>query len=433
MIRSGGTERAGPAVASVMARPLVGTAGQGGCYMDGTPRFTPIPGSPTLHAMSPQPPHYEEQYLDLMRHIWRHGDERIDRTGVGTRSILGATLRFSLADDAVPLLTTKRVYWKVAAREMLWFLTGDTNIRELVKQNVHIWTDWPLDSYRKATGEDIDRNTFEARIIEDEAFARQWGDLGPVYGAQWVNWPRYEPAGDGLFRRAAQGHNQIAALVDAIRTNPGSRRLLFTGWNVAEVAQMALPPCHMTYQFQVSDGRLNGLLFQRSCDLGLGFAFNIFGLSMITRMLAQQCDLEPGEVVWQGGDVHLYLNHADLVEEQISRTPAGAPKLRISITTAALGGTITVPGLDRVGHEIRIPAGIQTGKQIRQRGAGMPVLQGRGTGDMVIQIDVETPTRLTTKQKELLREFQATETGQESPESTGFFAKLKEMWDGIGE
>jgi len=280
-------------------------------------------------------PHYEQQYLDLMRQIWTQGDERIDRTGVGTRSILGASLRFSLADDAIPLLTTKRVYWKVAAREMLWFLTGDTNIRELVRQGVHIWTDWPLDAYRKATGEQIDRDTFEARIIADDDFAARWADLGPVYGTQWVDWPRYESAGQGadgepLWRRAAKGHNQIAELVDNIRANPGSRRLLFTGWNVAEVARMALPPCHMTYQFQVANGRLNGLLFQRSCDLGLGFAFNIFGLAMLTRMLAQQTDLLPGEIVWQGGDVHLYLNHASLVEEQLSRIPSGAPKMRIN-------------------------------------------------------------------------------------------------------
>lgn len=278
----------------------------------------------------PDTRHYEDQYLDLMRHIWRHGDERVDRTGVGTRSIMGAQMRFSLADDAVPLLTTKRVYWKVAAREMLWFLTGDTNIRELVKQGVHIWTDWPLDVYRRATGEDIDRDAFEARIIADADFAARWGDLGPVYGAQWVNWPIYEPAGDGLYRKRDRGHNQIAELVDNIRRNPGSRRLLFTGWNVAEVPDMALPPCHMTYQFHVAGNRLNGLLFQRSCDLGLGFAFNIFGLTMVTRMLAQQCGLEPGEVVWQGGDVHLYLNHADLVEAQLARKPAGAPRLRIT-------------------------------------------------------------------------------------------------------
>lgn len=284
-----------------------------------------------MTSMFPSPAdHYEQQYLDLMRRIWTQGDERVDRTGVGTRSILGATMRFSLAGDVVPLLTTKRVYWKAAAREMLWFLSGDTNIRELVCQGVHIWTDWPLDAYRKATGERIDRDAFEARIIDDADFAARWGDLGPVYGAQWVNWPRYEPAGGGLYRRSDKGHNQIADLVEGIRNNPGSRRLLFTGWNVAEISQMALPPCHMTYQFQVSSGRLNGLLFQRSCDLGLGFAFNIFGLSMITRMLAQQCDLEPGEVVWQGGDVHLYLNHAALVEEQISRTPGGNPLLRIN-------------------------------------------------------------------------------------------------------
>lgn len=274
--------------------------------------------------------HYEDQYLDLMRHIWLHGDERVDRTGVGTRSVFGATMRFDLSDNAVPLLTTKRVYWKTATREMLWFLTGNTNIRPLVEQGVHIWSDWPLDSYRRATGEDISMADFEARILAEEGFAAQWGDLGPVYGAQWVNWPRYEPAADGLYRRAEQGHNQIADLIHAIRTNPGSRRLIFTGWNVDELPGMALPPCHMTYQFHVAGNRLNGLLFQRSCDLGLGFAFNIYGLALITRMLAQQCDLEAGEIVWNGGDVHLYLNHAELVEAQLARTPAGSPRLLIT-------------------------------------------------------------------------------------------------------
>ncbi len=283
-----------------------------------------------------EPAHYEHQYLDLMRRIWTAGDERVDRTGVGTRSVFGATMRFDLAGDAVPLLTTKRVYWKAAAREMLWFLTGNTNIRPLVAQGVHIWTDWPLDAYRRATGEEIDRDAFEARIIADDAFAAQWGDLGPVYGAQWVNWPRYEEAGDGLYRRADRGHNQIADLVEGIRNNPGSRRLLFTGWNVAEIDGMALPPCHMTYQFHVADGRLSGLLFQRSADLALGVPFNIFGLTMITRMLAQQCDLMPGEVIWQGGDVHLYLNHAELVEAQLGREPAGAPRLRINRRPASM-------------------------------------------------------------------------------------------------
>ena len=282
------------------------------------------------------PAHYEQQYLDLMRRIRNEGHERIDRTGVGTRSLFGATMRFDLGNDAVPLLTTKRVYWKAAAREMLWFLTGDTNIRPLVQQGVHIWTDWPLDAYRRATGEDIDRDGFEARVVADEAFALQWGDLGPVYGAQWVNWPRYEVEEDGRYRRVEPGINQIAELVDNIRRNPGSRRLLFTGWNVAEVDRMALPPCHMTYQFHVADGRLSSLLFQRSADLVLGVPFNIFGLALITRMLAQQCDLEPGEAVWQGGDVHIYLNHADLVEAQLARVPAGAPKLRIARRPASM-------------------------------------------------------------------------------------------------
>ena len=273
-------------------------------------------------------PHFEQQYLDLLEAVWTRGDERVDRTGVGTRSLFGPTLRFDLADDAVPLLTTKRVAWKTAAREMLWFLTGDTNIRALVAQGVHIWTDWPLDRFRRATGEAIDRDAFEARVLADDGFAATWGDLGPVYGRQWVAWDRYEPAGEGLFRRATPV-NQIAQLVEAIRHNPTSRRLLFTGWNVAELDGMALPPCHMTYQYHVAGGRLSGMLWQRSCDLGLGFAFNAFSAAMMLRMLAQQCDLLPGELVWSAGDAHVYLNHAHLVTEQLSRTPRGQPRLTI--------------------------------------------------------------------------------------------------------
>ncbi|UAK23615.1 thymidylate synthase [Sphingomonas nostoxanthinifaciens] len=275
-------------------------------------------------------PHYEQPYLDLLRQVWEHGDERLDRTGIGTRSLFGATMRFDLRDGAVPLLTTKRVAWKVAAREMLWFLSGSTNIRPLVAEKVHIWTDWPLDRYRRETGKAIDRDAFEARILADDVFAEQYGDLGPVYGKQWVDWPRYEAADEpGLYRRAA-GHNQIAALVEGLRTNPASRRHIFTGWNVDELDRMALPPCHMTYQFHVSGNRLSGMLWQRSCDLGLGFAFNVFSAALLIAMLAQQCDLEPGELVWSGGDVHLYLNHAHLVEEQLARTPAGAPKLALT-------------------------------------------------------------------------------------------------------
>ncbi len=277
---------------------------------------------------SPAPRHWEWQYLDLMRRIWEHGDERIDRTGVGTRSILGAEIRFDLTGGAMPLLSTKRVFWKTATREMLWFLTGGTNIRELCAQGVEIWTDWPLDRYRREAGDAIGRAEFSARIVADAEFAALWGDLGPVYGKQWVDWATYEPTGDGTFRKGL-GINQIAQLIEGLRHNPGSRRHIIEGWNVAELDAMALPPCHKTYQFHVADGKLSGLLYQRSCDLGLGFAFNMWSLALLIRMLAQQCDLEPGEAVWMGGDTHVYLNHAALLQEQLSRIPSGEPKLAI--------------------------------------------------------------------------------------------------------
>lgn len=272
--------------------------------------------------------HWEWQYLDLMRRIWEHGDERIDRTGVGTRAVFGAQIRFDLSGGAMPLITTKRVYWKTSAREFLWFLTGNTNIRPLVLQGVKIWNEWPHANYVKATGDAISVEAFAARIAEDEGFAEQWGDLGPVYGKQWVDWPTYQPAGDGLFR-SGPGINQVADLVHSLKHNPGSRRHIVEGWNVAELEQMALPPCHKTYQFQVAGNRLNCLLYQRSCDVALGLPFNLFGAALFTRMLAQQCDLEAGELVWMGGDTHLYLNHADLVETQLSRVPSGGGKLAI--------------------------------------------------------------------------------------------------------
>ncbi len=278
--------------------------------------------------MRADPGHWEWQYIGLMRRIWEQGDERIDRTGVGTRSIFGAQIRFDLSGGAMPLLTTKRIYWKTATRELLWFLTGETNIRQLCAQGVEIWTDWPLDRFRKASGSDISRADFSRRIVEDADFAAEWGDLGPVYGKQWVDWPTYQPNGDGTFS-AGPGINQVSQVVESLKTNPGSRRHIIEGWNVAELEAMALPPCHKTYQFHVSGNRLSGLLYQRSCDLGLGFAFNMWSLALLTRMLAQQTGLEPGEAVWMGGDVHLYLNHGELVEAQLAREPAGAPRLEI--------------------------------------------------------------------------------------------------------
>ena len=284
--------------------------------------------------------HFEQQYLDLMRQVWLEGDERADRTGIGTRSVFGATLRFSLCDGAMPLITTKRVYWKTATRELLWFLTGNTNIRPLVLQGVKIWNEWPHARYVEQSGEAISLEQFVNRIADDEEFAEQWGDLGPVYGKQWVDWPTYQPVKGGLFRRGS-GINQIAEVIESLRSNPGSRRHIIEGWNVAEVPQMALPPCHKTYQYHVStcpDGKayLNGILYQRSCDVALGLPFNLWSGALLLRMIAQQVDMEPGEFIWMGGDTHLYLNHEKLVREQLSREPRGLPTLEITRRPASI-------------------------------------------------------------------------------------------------
>lgn len=277
--------------------------------------------------------HPEWQYLDLMRQIWERGSERVDRTGIGTRSIAGAMLRFDLANGAMPLLTTKRVYWKTATREMLWFLTGETNIRPLVLQGVKIWNEWPHAHYVRATGDDIALDDFVQRIADDEEFAACWGDLGPVYGKQWVDWSTYEDQGDGTFRKG-KGINQVAQVVESLSNNPGSRRHIIEGWNVAELDRMALPPCHKTYQFHVTgagaEARLNCLLYQRSCDVALGLPFNLWSAALFQRMMAQQVEMEPGELVWMGGDVHLYLNHEHLITEQLAREPTGHPVLEIT-------------------------------------------------------------------------------------------------------
>ncbi|MFW2589924.1 thymidylate synthase [Sagittula sp. SSi028] len=271
--------------------------------------------------------HAEYQYLDLMEQVLTKGDARMDRTGVGTKSIFGAMLRFDLSDGHAPILTTKRVYWKPAVKEMLWFLTGNTNIQPLLRENVRIWSDWPLDKYRRATGEDISQDAFEQRIVEDDAFAARWGDLGPVYGKQWRRWQ----GADG------REHDQIATLVKTLRETPASRRMLFHGWNVPELGDMALPPCHMVYQYHVtSDGRLNCLLFQRSVDLLLGAPFNFTGAAALQLMLAQQADLTPGELVWVGGDTHLYSNHFDQARLQMSRDPRPFPKMSLTRKAASI-------------------------------------------------------------------------------------------------
>jgi thymidylate synthase len=262
----------------------------------------------------------EHQYLELLTRILETGDKRVDRTGVGTLSVFGAMLRFDLSAGQVPILTTKRVYWKTAVKEMLWFLTGGTNIRPLLRENVRIWTDWPLAKYRQETGDLVDQHTFEQRILNEDDFAAKWGELGPVYGKQWRRWE----GSDG------KEFDQIAQVVKALRETPTSRRILFHAWNVAEISEMALPPCHMVYQFHVTtDGRLNCLLYQRSCDVLLGAPFNFTGGVALQLMLAQQAGLQPGEFIWTGGDVHLYLNHLEQAREQLTRTPREAPRMKL--------------------------------------------------------------------------------------------------------
>lgn len=269
--------------------------------------------------------HPEYQYLDILAHLLEKGDKRIDRTGVGTLSMFGAMMRFDLSDGTFPVYSTKKVFWKTAVKEMLWFLTGQTNIQSLLKEKVRIWTDWPLAAYRKATGSDISQKDFEDRILADDAFAEEWGDLGPVYGKQWRRWK----GADG------KEYDQIAEVIGTLRRNPSSRRMLFHAWNVPELNEMALPPCHMTYQFYVSnigDGerqKVSLLVLQRSSDMGLGNPFNVCQQAALLAMVAQQADMVPGELVWVGGDVHLYLDHIDLANTLLEREPKPFPKLRL--------------------------------------------------------------------------------------------------------
>lgn len=264
--------------------------------------------------------HQEQQYLDLLSKLIEEGDERIDRTGVGTRAVFGHQMRFDLS-EGFPVFTTKKVFWKTAFKEMLWMLGGGSNIRELLEQNVRIWSEWPHQKYCQETGEDISLADFEAKILQDDAFAERWGDLGPVYGQQWRHWKTYD--GGAI--------DQVQYVVDQLKNNPTGRRILWDGWNVAELDDMALPPCHKHYQFfvQPSSNKLCGAMIQRSADSFLGLAWNVCNLALVTTLLAEQTGYEPGEIVWFGLDVHLYLNHIEQAKEQISRQPRAFPKLKI--------------------------------------------------------------------------------------------------------
>ncbi|KHL68060.1 thymidylate synthase [Pseudomonas flexibilis] len=232
-----------------------------------------------------------KQYLDLMRHVREHGTFKSDRTGTGTYSVFGYQMRFDLA-DGFPLVTTKKCHLKSIIHELLWFLKGETNIRYLKENGVSIWDEW------------ADEN----------------GELGPVYGYQWRSWPG--PNGESI--------DQIAKLVEMIRKSPDSRRLIVSAWNPALVDQMALPPCHALFQFYVADGKLSCQLYQRSADIFLGVPFNIASYALLTLMVAQVCDLEPGEFIWSGGDCHLYANHLEQTDLQLSREPLPLPTMKLN-------------------------------------------------------------------------------------------------------
>ena len=281
--------------------------------------------------------HNEEQYLDLARHVLEFGDQKGDRTGTGTKSVFGYQRRFNL-QEGFPILTTKKVAFGLVKSELLWFLRGDTNIRFLLEHKNHIWDEWAFKKWVESdeyTGPDMtdfgrrslvdaafneeykkEKRAFCQRILEDDDFAKQYGDLGLVYGSQWRSWQTPNGPVD-----------QIKKVIEQIKTNPDSRRLIVTAWNPADVDNMALPPCHTMFQFYVNNGKLSCQLYQRSADIFLGVPFNIASYALLTHMIAHQCGLEVGEFVHTLGDAHIYLNHLDQIKEQLSRPVHQAPQL----------------------------------------------------------------------------------------------------------
>lgn len=275
-----------------------------------------------------------KQYLDLVRHIRDHGTIKEDRTGTGTVSIFGYQMRFNLA-DGFPLVTTKRVHLKSILHELLWFIKGDTNIKYLVQNGVGIWNDWPYQNWLRETGQAQNLQMYSSewrlvmkefieRIKSDDTFARQYGDLGPVYGKQWRNFG---------------GVDQLTNLVHDIKTNPDSRRLIVSAWNPQDIPVMiksGLPPCHSLFQFYVVEGRLSCQLYQRSADVFLGVPFNIASYAILTTMIAQVTGLRPGDFIHTFGDAHLYLNHMEQVEEQLSRAEFDLPELKVNPSVTSL-------------------------------------------------------------------------------------------------
>jgi thymidylate synthase len=276
--------------------------------------------------------HPDKEYLSLMKHIYENGVDTGDRTGTGARSVFGHQMRFDLA-KGFPLLTTKKVFMKAITHELLWFLKGSTNIKYLLENGVHIWDEWPFKAYLKSEGIEVPETgseewnkklkSYQENIINDDEFSKKYGELGPVYGYQWRNWPTK----DG-------GHvDQITQIIDQIKNNPNSRRIIVSAWNVGDIEEMTksgLPPCHCLFQFYVADGKISCQLYQRSADFFLGVPFNIASYSMFTMMIAQVCGLELGEFVWTGGNIHLYSNHFEQVEEQLSRDLRETPTLKLN-------------------------------------------------------------------------------------------------------
>lgn len=258
-----------------------------------------------------------KEYLNLCKRILDEGIYKGDRTGTGTISVFGHQMRFDL-NKGFPLLTTKRVFLKGIIHELLWFIDGSTNIKYLVDNDVKIWNDWPYAAYQKSDeyqGETMDE--FIQKIKDDYEFAAKWGELGPVYGQQWRNFN-------------GQGIDQLKNLINEIKANPNSRRLIICAWNPAQVDEMALPPCHSFMQFYVNDGKLSCQLYQRSGDVFLGIPFNIASYSLFTMMIAQVTGLGLGEFVHTIGDAHIYANHIDQIKLQLSRQPRELPKMKIN-------------------------------------------------------------------------------------------------------
>ena len=267
-----------------------------------------------------------KQYHDLLRRITTEGIVKDDRTGTGTRSVFGHQMRFNLS-DGFPLLTTKKVFLKGIIHELLWFLAGDTNIKYLVDNGVHIWDNDAYRYYKELCAErGVEPITMEEFLAASSDATTSpidgynYGDLNHVYGYQWRSWPK--PDGSSI--------DQIRQVIDTIKNNPNSRRMIVSAWNVAEVEDMALPPCHVLFQFYVAEGRLSCQLYQRSADTFLGVPFNIASYALLTMMIAQECGLQAGEFVHTLGDTHLYLNHMEQVEEQLSREPRALPRMRLN-------------------------------------------------------------------------------------------------------